>query len=497
MTNFTMDDTDGVAYTVFAGMVPAHSPDSAERARRLSQQRARTRRSLMNTVPVILVGSLAAATFNLTGPVEPVNAKTPDDPRLSTERAAKPTAAAKLSVSEAAATAISPAPAAYTVAEGDTVSDIASRYGLSTASVLALNGLSWSSMIFPGQELTLTKDSAAPLPQVSQTKTTNGQYTIVAGDTISGIAGKFGISTISVMSANSLGWSSIIYPGQTLVIPGNLSAPMEETQAYDFTTDSDDTTTPDVDASSHSAPEDSSAEPSTDAEYSEQESPDDSVAPEESAPTPEPAAPEPEATPAPVAGSNYLVVSGDTISAIAKRAGVSTAALLDANYLTQSSVIHIGDKLTIPSVGASLASTGDSVTYLTSEMRSNAEIIIEVGRDLGVNDYGITIALATAMQESSLRNIDWGDRDSVGLFQQRPSAGWGTASDLTTPAYSAQLFYGGPSNPNLGTTRGLLEISGWQNMSLTRAAQAVQISAHPNAYAKWETSARSWLEELG
>ncbi|GAA1210152.1 muramidase family protein [Rhodoglobus aureus] len=495
MTHFTMNDTDSVAHTVFAGLVPA-AVDNGERARRLAQQRARAGRNLMNTVPVILVGSLAAATFNLTGPVEPVNAKTPNDPHLSTERANKPTAATTASVSEAAATVISPAPASYTVAEGDTVSDIASRYGLSTASVLALNGLSWSSMIFPGQKLTLTKGATEPLPSVSHTKTTNGQYTIVAGDTISGIANKFGISTISVMSANGLGWSSIIYPGQTIVIPGNLSAPAEDTQEYDFTTDNNDGDTADADAGTTDNADESTTE-SADSTEVEPESADAVVEPEEVAPAPAPEVSTPAPAPAPISGSSYLVVSGDTISAIAKRFGLSTQALLEANGLSQSSVIYIGDKLTIPSSTSAPASSGGSVTYLTAEMRTNAQVIIQVGRDLGVSDYGITIALATAMQESSLRNLSWGDRDSVGLFQQRPSSGWGTVAQLTTPSHAARLFYGGSSNPNKGITRGLLDISGWKNMTLTRAAQAVQISAYPDAYAKWETSARSWLQELG
>jgi hypothetical protein len=130
-------------------------------------------------------------------------------------------------------------------------------------------------------------------------------------------------------------------------------------------------------------------------------------------------------------------------------------------------------------------------------MRANANVIIKVGRDLGVSDYGIVIALATAMQESSLRNLDWGDRDSVGLFQQRPSAGWGSVANILSPTYASRLFYGGPTNPNKGYTRGLLDIKGWQSMSVTQAAQAVQISAYPNAYAKWEASARAWLAELG
>lgn len=490
MTHFIMDDTDSVADTVFAGLVPA-AVDNGERTRRLAQQRARAGRSLMNTVPVILVGSLAAATFNLTGPVEPVNAKTPNNPHLSTERANKPTAVTTASVSEAAARVITPAPASYTVAEGDTVSDIASRHGLSTASVLALNGLSWSSMIFPGQKLTLTKGTAEPLPSVSHTKTTNGQYTIVVGDTISGIANKFGISTISVMSANGLGWSSIIYPGQTILIPGNLSAPGEDTQEYDFTTDDNDGDAADAGAGTVG----NSGESSTGTEV-EPESVEAVVEPEEPVPAPAPAPEASTPAPAPVPGSSYLVVSGDTIAAIAQRSGLSTQALLEANGLSQSSVIYIGDKLTIPSPSSVPASSGNSVTYLTAEMRANALVIIQVGRDLGVSDYGITIALATAMQESSLRNLNWGDRDSVGLFQQRPSAGWGTVAQLTTPSHAARLFYGGSSNPNKGVTRGLLEISGWKNLTLTRAAQAVQISAYPDAYAKWETSARSWLQEL-
>ena len=129
-------------------------------------------------------------------------------------------------------------------------------------------------------------------------------------------------------------------------------------------------------------------------------------------------------------------------------------------------------------------------------MRANALVIVQVGRELGVSDRGIAIALATAMQESSLRNLSWGDRDSVGLFQQRPSTGWGAVEQLTDPAHAARLFYGGASNPNGGVTRGLLDIAGWESMPLTEAAQRVQISAYPDAYAKWETSAWEWLAEL-
>jgi hypothetical protein len=137
-----------------------------------------------------------------------------------------------------------------------------------------------------------------------------------------------------------------------------------------------------------------------------------------------------------------------------------------------------------------------SVTPLNDERRTNAQIIVNVGREMGISDYGIVIALATAMQESSLRNINWGDRDSVGLYQQRPSSGWGTVEQIMDPVYATKLFFGGPNNPNKGKTRGLLDISGWESMPLTEAAQRVQISAYPNAYAKWEPSAWAWLYEL-
>ena len=97
------------------------------------------------------------------------------------------------------------------------------------------------------------------------------------------------------------------------------------------------------------------------------------------------------------------------------------------------------------------------------------------------------IALATSMQESTLMNINYGDRDSLGLFQQRPSQGWGTVAQIQDAVLSTKAFYGvatHTSNP------GLTDISGWQSMSVTAAAQTVQRSCCPDAYAKWESLAR-------
>ena len=273
-----------------------------------------------------------------------------------------------------------------------------------------------------------------------------------------------------MLSANGLGWSSIIYPGQSLAIPG-LVGPG---------TPSSDPFVPVVSTSPRAEP---MADPSP---GPAEQSP---VAPVAETPV-EPA---PAPVPPPVA-SIYTIISGDTIGAIAGRFGVTTQSLLDANGLDWSSVIYSGHTLTIPTGGT--VAPASSGSTMNEEMRSNAAIIVQVGRQLGVSDFGIAIALATAMQESSLRNLSWGDRDSVGLFQQRPSTGWGSVEQLTDPSYAARLFYGGPSNPNRGYTRGLLDISGWESMTLTAAAQRVQISAYPDAYAKWESSAWQWLAEL-
>jgi LysM repeat protein len=319
----------------------------------------------------------AVAGSRITAPaaIVPVSAVSVDAPSASASAAAVPDTAIR-------ATAVPPT---YVVEGGDSLSDIALRFGLSTASVLALNGLSWKSLIFPGQVLRLTATKAVSPPVVTAHKpvataphpVSATTYRIVPGDTITSIARRFGVSVESILTANQLTASSIIYSGRTLVIHGSASVPAA--------------------SSSHTEP----------------------------------------------------------------------------------------------------AQVGGTVVPLSPSMAANARTIIAVGKSLGVPSYGIIIALATAAQESHLENLSYGDRDSVGLFQQRPSAGWGTVAQLTTPTYASELFFGGPKNPNKGRTRGLLDIPGWQQLTLTQAAQAVQVSGAPNAYAKWETSARAWFAQLG
>ncbi|MFE3860295.1 C40 family peptidase [Streptomyces goshikiensis] len=110
-----------------------------------------------------------------------------------------------------------------------------------------------------------------------------------------------------------------------------------------------------------------------------------------------------------------------------------------------------------------------------AEQVPNAKTIQATGVAMHVPVRGQVVALATALQESGLRNLTYGDRDSLGLFQQRPSKGWGTANQILDPVHAATKFY-----------EELKKSSGWQSLSVTQAAQAVQKSGFPEAYAKWE-----------
>ncbi|MFD9377319.1 hypothetical protein ACFWBH_17555 [Streptomyces sp. NPDC059999] len=122
---------------------------------------------------------------------------------------------------------------------------------------------------------------------------------------------------------------------------------------------------------------------------------------------------------------------------------------------------------------------GSGQSYeLSPEQAANASTIAAVGIAKGLPERAVTIALATAMQESALRNLDHGDRDSLGLFQQRPSQGWGTAAQIMDPVYSAGIFYDR-----------LAEVKGYSRLPLTVAAQKVQLSGFPQAYAKHEPDA--------
>lgn len=283
------------------------------------------------------------------------------------------------------------------------------------------------------------------LPRVLPTSAAPATYTVQDGDTVFTIAQRYGLRTVDVLTWNGLGWRSVIYPGQTL----SLVSP---------------------------------------------------AAPVPAAPAP-PAPAASASAPAPAA-STHTVVAGDTVFAIAQQYGTSVDAIYALNALTSTSIIYPGQALVVaaapapaaaPATAAPPATATPQTAILNAPQSENATMIIRIGRELGVSDRGIAIALATSMVESWLRNLDWGDRDSLGLFQQRPSTGWGTPDQISDRDRSIRVFYGGQSDPNGTTTRGLLDIPGWECMAFQDAAQAVQISAYPERYAQWEAQAYEWI----
>ena len=163
-----------------------------------------------------------------------------------------------------------------------------------------------------------------------------------------------------------------------------------------------------------------------------------------------------------------------------------TLVLTVAGAVTRGSLDEDGQPSRCGSNGSTLLAAGGSApaglsvdgVALDAEQLANAAVIAATGRQLGIGEHGVVVALATAAQESRLRNLDYGDADSVGLFQQRPSQGWGQVSELMRPDYAATKFY-----------EALARVPGWEQLPVTEAAQAVQRSAFPTAYARWETLA--------
>ncbi|MFF9063651.1 C40 family peptidase [Streptomyces sp. NPDC014882] len=146
-----------------------------------------------------------------------------------------------------------------------------------------------------------------------------------------------------------------------------------------------------------------------------------------------------------------------------------------SNCLTDLDSSEIADQVSKLLDGASGEDVHIKGLDLPAEQVPNAQTIVAAGLSLDIPKKGQIIALATAMQESRLRNLNYGDRDSLGLFQQRPSQGWGSAEQIRDPTYASEQFY-----------KRLLKVNGWQQMTVTQAAQAVQRSGLPDAYAQWE-----------
>jgi hypothetical protein len=184
-----------------------------------------------------------------------------------------------------------------------------------------------------------------------------------------------------------------------------------------------------------------------------------------------------------------------------KRGGAALAILVGLSGIAGASALGPGAAAAPTAVGADVPAvvappgvppdselhpvtiTADQVRSVpTPEQMGNARTIVEVGRNLGLPPRAWVIAVATALQESGLHNLGHlgarNDHDSLGLFQQRPSTGWGTPEQITDPIYAATAFYSH-----------LMRVRDWLVLPLTVAAQKVQISAYPDRYARHESQA--------
>ena len=295
------------------------------------------------------------------------------------------------------------APKTYTVQAGDTISGIALKHGLETGAVLKANALSASSIIYPGQKIKLAgapANETAAKP-ANKAQPSSSSYTVKAGDTLSAIAANNGVSLGTVLKANSLSMASIIHPGQKIALGGPAAVSVATTEIT-------------------------------------------------------PAAPKP-AAPASNGGS-YTIKGGDTLGAIAAQHNMSLSALVKANDLTATTMIHPGDKLTLPGKAAPAAepavaeeaptdlvpSTFLHYTYpqhVVSEANRNKHllnslpvpgndamksIVADTARSMGVDP---SLALAVSYQESGFNQRAVSPANAIGAMQVIPMSGeW--ASDL-------------------------------------------------------------------
>ncbi|WP_310964118.1 C40 family peptidase [Nocardioides terrisoli] len=197
---------------------------------------------------------------------------------------------------------------------------------------------------------------------------------------------------------------------------------------------------------------------------------------------------------------------------------VGVAALFSPTAASSSSCMwddppagSLGVSAPVPASLSAVNAHGETVA-LNRQQLTRAATIVAVGKSEQVPARGQLIAIMTSLTESSLRVLSntsaypesgsipndgtGGDHDSLGLFQQRPAAGWGTVEDLMDPVWSSRAFYGGPDGPNHGSPRGLLDVDGWQTLDPGAAAQAVQGSAYPDRYAVNQPVAEKVLTTL-
>lgn len=328
----------------------------------------------------------------------------------------------------------------HDVQPGDTVSGIAIRNGLQTVDLLRWNDLTsaTASSIRAGQTLVLhaPKKQKKAHSEATGAKPGAKTHTVASGETLWSIASEHRITLNALVKANDLKASSIIYPGQKLKLSGSAT-------------------------SSGGSPTPASGKSSS-------------------------------------TSGSHTVVSGDTLWSIASANDTTVGAILDANGLERGAIIYPGQKLELEAPREkATAENPQRFASLDADQAANARLIIRVGRSLGVGDRAVAEALATAVVESSLRNVSHGHLDSIGLFQQRTSQGWGTKKQIMDRTRAVEAFFGGANDPNGYRTRGLFDVPGWQNMPFGEPAQIVQFSGHPDRYAQWKVQSYRWISELG
>ncbi len=361
-------------------------------------------------IPAVILSSVALAEPATASPVNPVQLRLPGTmpAQLPVTGGASLIAAAKVPALIPSRLPLAKTHTTYTVKAGDTISAIASRHGLNTGKLLQLNGLKSHSLIFPGQKITLggsapmTSHTTKPAPSTKNTapKSSGGaSYIVRSGDTLSAIAARHNVSLGSILSANRLMMTSIIYPGQKITVSGK---------------------------SSGGGPTHSPGK------------------------TVKPTTPKPSSS-----ARSYTVVPGDTLSAIASRHGISLGTILSANGIRSTDIIRPGQKLALGGT-AKVTKTSNTApqnlvpssflnyTYpekVVAQANVNKQtlnsmpaptqeqmkaIIADTARQLGVDP---ALALAFSYQESGFNQRAVSPANAIGAMQVIPSSGqW--ASDL-------------------------------------------------------------------
>ena len=257
----------------------------------------------------------------------------------------------------------------HTVVPGDTLSGIAAKHGLSLSTVFAANGMGMNTIIYPGQSIRLDTAEAPAASPVPGTKAPAAAavHTVVPGDTLSGIAAKHGLSLSTVFAANGMGMNTIIYPGQAI----NLGTP---------------------------------------------------------AAAPVIASPAPVQAPAPSFTTRaYTVVSGDTMTGIAAKHGVSLSSLLQANSMQASAIIYVGQRVSVPGQQAAPAPVQPPAP--SPAPVSGASIQDQVRATAAALNVDPVLALAVAYQESGFQQHVVSSAGAIGTMQVMPGSGtW--ASEL-------------------------------------------------------------------